>query len=175
MTRFPVLEHYFLFQNIVFCFRTSFSCFRTSFSALSRNGFQNWFQNRLQNGCQNGFQKRFQKGFQGDRRKKNKKNSKIFLKKFFEIFFCPGFALVLSRDVPGQKSLSRDFCNCPCPGTKGQQDRQKNFVPGQRDNGTRKLFCPRTKGQRDVPSLGNPNTKYVVTCKFASYIVVFVG
>ena len=31
------------------------------------------------------------------------------------------------------------------------------LVPGQRDSGTRKLFCPGTKGQRDVPSLGNPN------------------
>ena len=26
------------------------------------------------------------------------------------------------------------------------------LVPEQRDSGTRKLFCPGTKGQRDVPS-----------------------
>ena len=24
-------------------------------------------------------------------------------------------------DVPGQRSLSRDICSCPCPGTKGQE------------------------------------------------------
>ena len=40
---------------------------------------------------------------------------------------------ILSRDVKGQRSLSRDFCSCPCPGT-------------------RKYFCPGTKGQQDVPS-----------------------
>ena len=50
---------------------------------------------------------------------------------FFGKWFCPG----TSRD--------RGFC----PGI---------FTPalvlGQRDNGTRKCFCPGTKGQRDVPS-----------------------
>ena len=45
--------------------------------------------------------------------------------------FCPG----TSRD--------RGFC----PGTFAPA-----LVPGQRDTGTRKLFCPGTKGQRDVPS-----------------------
>ena len=65
---------------------------------------------------------------------------------FFEIF-----KFILSQDVPGQRSLSRDICFCPCPGTRGHRDRQNFFVPGQRDNGTRKLFCPGTKGQRDVP------------------------
>ena len=44
--------------------------------------------------------------------------------------------LVLSWDIPGQKSLSWDFCTCPCPRTKGQRDRQNFFVPGQRDSGT---------------------------------------
>ena len=39
---------------------------------------------------------------------------------------------ILSRDVPGQRSLSLEFCSCPCPGTKGQ---------------------------RDVPFLGNPSPK----------------
>ena len=51
----------------------------------------------------------------------------------------PGYFLLL---------LSRD------KGTAGQGI---FFVPGQRDSGTRKLFCPGTKGQwdvpRDVPSL----------------------
>ena len=71
--------------------------------------------------------------------------------------------MILSRDVLGQKSLFRDNYSSPCPGTKGQRDRQNFFVPGQRDNGTGKFFCPGTKGQqdvpRDVPSLGNPNIK----------------
>ena len=35
--------------------------------------------------------------------------------------------------VPGQRSLSRDICSCPCPGTKGQRDK-KNFL--SRDKGT---------------------------------------
>ena len=30
--------------------------------------------------------------------------------------------MILSRDVPGQKSLSRDNLSFPCPGTKGQRD-----------------------------------------------------
>ena len=78
-------------------------------------------------------------------RKRMSKNSKSG--HFFEIL-----KFILSRDVPGQRVLSRDICSCPCPGTKGQRDRQNFFVPGQRDNGTGKLFCPGTKGQRDVPS-----------------------
>ena len=46
----------------------------------------------------------------------------------------PGFwGVILSRDVPGQKSLSRDICSCPCPGTKGHRDK-KFFL--SRDKGT---------------------------------------
>ena len=66
---------------------------------------------------------------------------------FFEIL-----KFILSRDDPGQRVLFRDICSCPCPRTKGRRDRQNFFVPGQRDNGTGKLFCPGTKGQRDVLS-----------------------
>ena len=55
----------------------------------------------------------------------------------------------------------RDFCSSYCPATTGQQDEEIFFVPGQRDSGTRIFFCPRTKGQRDVPSLGNPNSNCV--------------
>ena len=40
-----------------------------------------------------------------------------------------------SRDVLGQRSLSRDIFSCPCPETKGHQTRFF-FVPRQRDNGT---------------------------------------
>ena len=37
----------------------------------------------------------------------------------------PVFCLFGERDFfPGQKSLSRDFCSCPCPGTKGQRDKE---------------------------------------------------
>ena len=48
------------------------------------------------------------------------------------MIFCPGFALVLSRD------------RRVCPGIFAPV-----FVPGQRDSGTANLFCPGTKGQRD--------------------------
>ena len=40
------------------------------------------------------------------------------------MLFCPG---------TGQRSLSRDNCSCPCPGTKGHRDR--NFFLS-RDKGT---------------------------------------
>ena len=45
----------------------------------------------------------------------------------------------------GKTFLSRD--RGFCPGTFAPAP-----VPGQRDNGTRKNFCPGTKGQRDGPS-----------------------
>ena len=44
--------------------------------------------------------------------------------------------MILSRDVPGQRSLSRDIYSCPCPGTKGHRDKENVLVPGQRDSGT---------------------------------------
>ena len=44
--------------------------------------------------------------------------------------------MILIRDIRGQRSLSRDFCSCPCPRTKGHRDKIF-FVP------------------QDVPSLGN--------------------
>ena len=57
----------------------------------------------------------------------------------FSCFLCSFGKVILSRDVPGQRSLSRDFCSCPCPRTKGQWDVPSRIVP------------------RDVPSLGNPS------------------
>ena len=53
----------------------------------------------------------------------------------FSCFLCSFGKVILSRDVPGQRCLSRDICSCPCPGTKGHRDKIF-FVPGQRDNGT---------------------------------------
>ena len=50
--------------------------------------------------------------------------------------------VILSRDVPGQRSLPRDFCSCPCPGTKGQRDKE--------------IFLSQDLPQ-DVLSLGNPS------------------
>ena len=55
--------------------------------------------------------------------------------------------------------MSRDFCSCPCPGTKGHRD--KNF------------FCPGTKGQRDVPSHGNTTWNTATLEWFASSISLF--
>ena len=54
------------------------------------------------------------------------------------LFFCqnPGQdaeqdgKVILSLDVPGQRSLSRDFCSCPCRRTKGQRDKEIFFFPG---------------------------------------------
>ena len=46
------------------------------------------------------------------------------------LFLCSFGQVILSRDGTGQRSLSRDICSCPCPRTKGHQD--KNF------------FCPGT-------------------------------
>ena len=37
----------------------------------------------------------------------------------FEIFY-----FILSRDIPRQRSLFRDFCFCPCPETKGHRDKK---------------------------------------------------
>ena len=61
----------------------------------------------------------------------------------------PGFlGVILSRDVPGQKSLSRDICSCPCPGTKGHRD--KNFFLS-RDKGTTGRPVPVCPAGRPVP------------------------
>ena len=92
---FPVLEHLFLFWNILFCLRTSFTCFRTSFFLFWNAFFLFW--------------------------------NVLFL------FFCSFGKVILSRDGTGQRSLSRDICSCPCPGTKGHRD--KNFFLS-RDKGT---------------------------------------
>ena len=59
----------------------------------------------------------------------------------------------MSRDVPGQRSLSRDIYSIPCPGTKGHRDKENVLVPGQRDSGT-----TRPGLSRDVPSHGNPSS-----------------
>ena len=47
------------------------------------------------------------------------------------------------------------------------------IVPGQRDPRTRFFFCPRTKGQRDVPSLGNP--WYPFSMHFTDRKSTFIG
>ena len=60
-----------------------------------------------------------------------KRTKKQEIWSFFEKFWY-----ILSQDVPGEKSLSRDICSCPCPGTKGHRDKNFFFVPGQWDNGT---------------------------------------
>ena len=51
----------------------------------------------------------------------------------FSCFLCSFGKVILSRDVPGQRCLSRDICSCPCPGTKGHRDK-KIFL--SRDKGT---------------------------------------
>ena len=60
------------------------------------------------------------------------------------LFFCSFGKVILSRDGTGQRSLSRDICSCPCPGTKGHRD--ENFFLS-RDKGTTRrpvLLCPGT-------------------------------
>ena len=49
------------------------------------------------------------------------------------LFLCSFGQVILSWDGTGQRSLSRDICSCPCPGTKGHRD--KNFFLS-RDKGT---------------------------------------
>ena len=69
------------------------------------------------------------------------------LERPFSCFLVSFGKVILSRDDPGQGSYSQDFCSCPCPGTKVQQDKE--------------IFLSREKGtmgQWDVPSLGNPST-----------------
>ena len=45
----------------------------------------------------------------------------------------------LSQEVPGQRSLSRDFCSCPCLGTKGHR---ANKISLSRDKGTMRRPVP---------------------------------
>ena len=61
----------------------------------------------------------------------------------FSCFLCSFGKVILSRD------------RGVCPGTFASA-----LVPGQRDTWTRNFFCPGTKGQRDVPSRGNPSLNY---------------
>ena len=63
--------------------------------------------------------------------------------------------------VPGQRSLSWDFCCCSCTGTKGQRDKDF-FVSGQRNGGTRKLFCPKSHLIL-YSSLGNTTSHITIT------------
>ena len=86
------------------------------------------------------------------------------------VHFFEFFKFILSRDVPGQRSLSRDICSWPCPGTKGHRDRQNFFVPGQRDNGT-SCPCLSRDVPRDVPSLGNPSIDKLI-CLFSGCVQV---
>ena len=71
------------------------------------------------------------------------KMAKKWPKKIF-LDFLTGFDLVLSRDVPGQKSLPRDFCTCPCPGTKGQRDRETFLSRDKGTTGRPVPVCPGT-------------------------------
>ena len=103
------------FGTYFFCFRTSFSCFRTSFPVLERPF------------------------------PVSERHFPVLERPFsvLERLF-PGFwGVILSRDVPGQKSLSRDICSCPCPGTKGHRD--KNFFLS-RDKGTTGRPVPVCRG-----------------------------
>ena len=51
----------------------------------------------------------------------------------FSCFLCSFGKVILSRDVPGQRSLSRDKSRSPCPGTKGHRDMKISL---SRDKGT---------------------------------------
>ena len=64
----------------------------------------------------------------------------------FSCFLVSFGKVILSRDVPGQRSLSRDFCSCPCPGKKGQVGQGNIFVPGQRDTSGQEFFLSWDKG-----------------------------
>ena len=77
---------------------------------------------------------------------KEKKSKKITILEKKKKKILTSFENFLSRDVPGQRSLLRDFCCCSCPGTKGQRDKETFFVPGQRTARQGNFFVT---GQRD--------------------------
>ena len=107
----------------------------------------------------------------GQKKKIEKKlkilKTKMFWQFFtFLTFFFDNQVVIVSRDIPGQKSLSRDFWSWPW--TKGHQDKETFFVLRQRDSGTRKLFCPWTKGTMgrpvpDCPGMSRPLETLVCT------------
>ena len=68
----------------------------------------------------------------------------------FPVFLVSFGKGILSQDVPGQRSFSRDFCSCPCSGTKGQRDKEIFLA---RDNGS-----SHPGFSWDVPFLGNPTS-----------------
>ena len=72
------------------------------------------------------------------------KAGKDVLKQEIWSLFFGIFKFILSRDVLGQRSLSRENCSCPCPGTKGHRD--KIFFLPQDKGTTGRLVpvCPRT-------------------------------
>ena len=52
--------------------------------------------------------------------------------------------VILSRDVSVQRSLSRDFCSCPCPGTEGRWDKEIFLFPDKGTTGRPVPDCPGT-------------------------------
>jgi hypothetical protein len=67
----------------------------------------------------------------------------LFYNNFF-LFFGFFRKVILSRDVPGQRGLSRDICSCPCPGTKGHRDKKISLSRDKGTTGRPVPVCPGT-------------------------------
>ena len=72
-----------------------------------------------------------------------KKGKKKKIQIFF-YFFSKNGDIFVPRDVPGQRSLSRDFCCCSCPGTKGQRDKETFLSRDKGTTGRTVTDCPGT-------------------------------
>ena len=117
-------------------FFTMISCFRTSFPVLERPFL---FWNVLS--C-------FRTSFSCYR------TSFSCFGTSFYCFLCSFGKVILSRDVPGQRNLSRDICSCPCPGTKGHRDKKISLSRAKETTGRPGLS---RDVPRDVPSRENAN------------------
>ena len=86
---------------------------------------------------------------------------------FLELFyffdkFLTFFCQISSDFVPGRprtKEFVPGFLLLLLSGDKGTVGQGNVFGPGTKGQRDRKLFCPETKGQQDVPSLGNPSSE----------------
>ena len=72
-----------------------------------------------------------------------------------------GTWVILSLDVPGQRSLSRDFCSCPFPRKKGQRDKEMFLF---RDKGTTGRPVPDCSGtSRPLETLVISYCSFIIT------------
>ena len=69
----------------------------------------------------------------------------------FSCFLCSFEKVILSQDIPGQRSLFQYFCSCLCPGTKGQQDKGPFLSWNKGTTGRLVQDCPGTSRRTSPP------------------------